>query len=205
MSAEPNSDHSTARRPRRSSVANAAFALGVLVVLATTVLGAFAAVALLLDTAALASVVPDAGRNALVIGGIALGGGTGLFVPVVLFGMVRGNDTTPRVGPGAAARTLLALLVFDAYVLALSLLVSQAGRLLPEKLTTLTAVFAIGFSWMPLAMIPWKRLGLGQIAGGHLGKRGSSPQKYGPSVSAASARNAATLGESAGTLGSRTV
>ncbi|MFE7166400.1 hypothetical protein [Streptomyces sp. NPDC057616] len=105
-----------------------------IVVLATTVLGAFAAVALLLDaadTGPLSSAIPDDGRNALVIGGIALGGATGLVLPVVLFGMVKGSEETPRVGAGAAGRKLFALLAFDVYVLILAVVVAQLGWLLP--------------------------------------------------------------------------
>lgn len=160
MSAESRPERSKAQR---SAAGNAVFALGLIVVLATTVLGAFAAVALLLDaadTGPLSSAIPDDGRNALVIGGIALGGATGLVLPVVLFGMVKGSEETPRVGAGAAGRKLLALLAFDVYVLILAVVVAQLGWLLPKGVTTFVAVFAVGFSWMPLAMIPRERLGL---------------------------------------------
>ncbi|MER6630092.1 hypothetical protein ABT301_17950 [Streptomyces sp. NPDC000987] len=161
MSAESRPERS---KTRRSPAGNIAFALGLIVVLATTVLGAFAAVALLLhaaDAAPLSSVVPDDGRNALVIGGIASGGTTGLVLPVVLFGMVKGTPETPRVGAGPAGLKLLALLVFDVYVLVVAAVVAQLGRILPEGITTFVAVFVVGFSWMPLAMIPRERLGLG--------------------------------------------
>ncbi|MEV0206176.1 hypothetical protein AB0H97_13345 [Streptomyces sp. NPDC050788] len=160
MSAESRPERPKAQR---TAAGNIVFALGLIVVLATTILGAFAAVALLLDAtdaAPLSSVVPDDGRNALVVGGIALGGATGLVLPVVLFGMVKGTEETPRVGAGAAGRKLLALLAFDVYVLILAVVVAQFGRLLPEGITTVVAVFAVGFSWMPLAMIPPERLGL---------------------------------------------
>ncbi|WP_158101874.1 hypothetical protein [Streptomyces swartbergensis] len=56
------------------------------------------------------------------VGGIAVGGLTGLMLPVILFGMVRGNEHTPRVGPGAAARKVLAVLVFDVWLLVVALL-----------------------------------------------------------------------------------
>ncbi|MFF4259027.1 hypothetical protein ACFY1L_48415 [Streptomyces sp. NPDC001663] len=161
MSAESRPERS---KVQRSLAGNIAFALGLIVVLATTVLGAFAAVALLLDAAdvaPLSSVVPDDGQNALVIGGIAVGGTLGLMLPVLLFGMVKGSEQTPRVGARAAGRKLLALLAFDVYVLVLAVVVAQIGWILPKGVTTVVAVFAVGFSWMPLAMIPRERLGLG--------------------------------------------
>jgi len=160
MSAESTPERSKAQR---TAGGNVVFALGVTVFLAAVLIGAFAAVALLLDAAdaaPLSSVIPGDGRNALVVGGIALGGVTGLVVPVVLFGMVKGTDKNPRVGVGAAGRKLLALLAFDVYVLVLAVVVAQLGRLLPAPATTLAAVFAVGFSWMPAAMIPPERLGL---------------------------------------------
>ncbi|MFJ8595588.1 hypothetical protein [Streptomyces sp. NPDC093598] len=162
MTAEPGAGQPGARR---SAAGNVAFGAGVLLVLATAVLGAFAAVALLgraVDPGPLSSVVPDDGINALVVGGIAVGGLTGLMLPVILFGMVRGNENTPRVGPAAAARKVLAVLVFDVWLLVVALLVAQLGWFLSAQLTTVVAVFAVGFSWMPLAMVPWERLGLGE-------------------------------------------
>ncbi|MFF9031189.1 hypothetical protein [Streptomyces iakyrus] len=164
MSAESGAGRPKAPRPRRSAAGKLAFGAGVLLVLATATLGAFAAVALLgkaVDPGPLSSVVPDEGHNALVVGGIAIGGLTGLMLPVIFFGMVRGNEDTPRVGPASAARKVLAVLVFDVLLLVVSFLVAQLGWLLPAQITTVVAVFAIGFSWMPLAMVPWERLGLG--------------------------------------------
>ncbi|GGW26342.1 hypothetical protein GCM10010320_00650 [Streptomyces caelestis] len=134
-----------------------------LLVLATATLGAFAAVALLGRAAPLSGMVPDDGNNALVVGGIAVGGLTGLMLPVILFGTVRGNEDTPRVGPAAAARKVLAVLVFDVWLLVVALLVAQLGWFLPAQITTVVAVFAVGFSWMPLAMVPWERFGLGDV------------------------------------------
>ncbi len=164
MSAESGAGRPKAPRPRRSAAGKLAFGAGVLLVLATATLGAFAAVALLgkaVDPGPLSSVVPDEGHNALVVGGIAIGGLTGLMLPVIFFGMVRGNEDTHRVGPASAARKVLAVLVFDVLLLVVSFLVAQLGWLLPAQITTVVAVFAIGFSWMPLAMVPWERLGLG--------------------------------------------
>ncbi|MEU9222818.1 hypothetical protein AB0D40_00320 [Streptomyces massasporeus] len=164
MSAESGADRPKAPRPRRSAAGNVAFGAGALLVLATATLGAFAVVALLGKAVApgpLSSVVPDEGHNALIVGGIAIGGLTGLMLPVILFGMVRGNEDTPRVGPASAARKVLAVLVFDVFLMVVSFLVAQLGWLLPAQITTVVAVFAIGFSWMPLAMVPWERLGLG--------------------------------------------
>ncbi|GGW77354.1 hypothetical protein [Streptomyces lomondensis] len=164
MSAESGAERPKAPRPQRSAAGNVAFGAGVLLVLATATLGAFAAVALLgraVDPGPLSNMVPDDGHNALIVGGIAAGGLTGLMLPVILFGMVRGNEDTPRVGPAAAARKVLAVLVFDVLLLVVSLLAAQLGWFLPGQLTTVVAVFAVGFSWMPLAMVPWERLGLG--------------------------------------------
>jgi hypothetical protein len=166
MSAESGAERPEAQRPQRSFAGNVAFGAGMLLVLATATLGAFAAVALLgraVDAAPLSGMVPDAGNNALVVGGIAVGGLTGLMLPVILFGMVRGNEDTPRVGPGAAVRKVLALLVFDVWLLVVALLVAQLGWFLPAQITTVVAVFAVGFSWMPLAMVPWERFGLGDV------------------------------------------
>ncbi|MFF6913254.1 hypothetical protein [Streptomyces sp. NPDC012466] len=166
MSAESGAERPEAQRPQRSFAGNVAFGAGMLLVLATATLGAFAAVALLggaVDAAPLSGMVPDAGNNALVVGGIAVGGLTGLMLPVILFGMVRGNEDTPRVGPGAAVRKVLALLVFDVWLLVVALLVAQLGWFLPAQITTVVAVFAVGFSWMPLAVVPWERFGLGDV------------------------------------------
>ena len=164
MSAESGTGRPKAPRPRRSAAGNVAFGAGVLLVLATATLGAFAVVALLgkiVDPGPLSSVVPDEGHNALIVGGIAIGGLTGLMLPVIFFGMVRGNQDTPRVGPASAARKVLAVLVFDVLLMVVSFLVAQLGWLLPAQITTVVAVFAIGFSWMPLSMVPWERFGLG--------------------------------------------
>ncbi|MFF7312890.1 hypothetical protein [Streptomyces sp. NPDC008137] len=177
MSAESGAERPETRRPRRSAASSAAFAAGVLLVLATATLGAFAAVTLLgraVDAAPLSAMVPDDGNNALIVGGIAVGGLTGLMLPVILFGMVRGNEETPRVTPAAAARKSLAILVFDVLLLVVSVLVAQLGWFLPTQLTTVVAVFAVGFSWMPLAMVPWERLGLGDGFGKLRGPSGPS-------------------------------
>ncbi|MEV4785879.1 hypothetical protein AB0K53_10555 [Streptomyces tuirus] len=139
--------------------------MGVLLVLATATLGAYAVVALLgqaVDSGPLSSAVPEEGHNALVVGGIAIGGLTGLMLPLIFFGMVRGNEHTPRVGPVSAARKVLAVLVFDVVLTVVSFVVAQLGWLLPAQITTVVAVFVIGFSWMPLAMVPWERFGLGE-------------------------------------------
>ena len=176
MSAEPGTEQLKGQRPQRSLASNAAFGAGMLLVLATATLGAFAAVALLgraVDAAPLSSLVPDDGHNAMVVGGIAVGGLTGLMLPVILLGMLRGNEDTPRVGPGAAARKVLAVLVFDVWLLVVALLVAQLGWLLPVQATTVVAVFAVGFSWMPLAMVPWERVGLGDVFGKRRGSAAS--------------------------------
>ncbi|MFI9612963.1 hypothetical protein ACIHCM_15040 [Streptomyces sp. NPDC052023] len=156
------------QRCQRSLAGSVAFAGGILLVLATATLGAYAGVVLLgrvVDAAPLSTLVPGDGHNALVIGGIAIGAVTGLMLPLILFGMVRGSRETPRVGPGAAARKVLAVFVFDLYLLLVAMVVAQLGWILPEGILTLVGVFAIGFSWMPLAMVPWEKFGLGAPIG----------------------------------------
>ncbi|MEU5598127.1 hypothetical protein [Streptomyces sp. NPDC020298] len=164
MSADSTHEGPKAQPSRRSFVGNVAFGAGLVVVLATMTLGAFAGVMLTSDLAKaslLSTVVPDDGHTALMVGAIALGGITGLMLPVILLGMVRGSGDKPRIGPGAAVRKVLAVLAFDVYLLLVAILVSQLGWILPKGATTLVAVFAVGFSWMPLAMVPWEKLGLG--------------------------------------------
>ncbi|MDT9698634.1 hypothetical protein [Streptomyces sp. P17] len=154
---------SRAERPKaqRSLAGNVLFAVAAIVVSATTVLGAFAAVALLLSP--LSALVPEGGEHAVGVGCIGLGGITGLVLPLILFGMVRAGEDTPRVGPGVAARKILALLVFAVWILLVAVAVAQLGYVLPRDLTTTVAVFGVGFSWMPLVMVPWEKLGLGGV------------------------------------------
>ncbi|NUP22936.1 MAG: hypothetical protein HOZ81_44135 [Streptomyces sp.] len=164
MSAESRAEGPQAsQRSKRSVVGNVAFGVGVVVVLAAMALGVYAAVALLgdaVDRAPLSDVVPEDGRIALVIGGIAVGGITGLLVPVIVFGMVKRGEA--RVGLVGALRKILAVLVFDVYLLVVALVVAQLGWVLPRQLVNVLGVFAVGFSWMPLAMLPWEKLGLGE-------------------------------------------
>ncbi|MGW1625955.1 hypothetical protein [Streptomyces sp. NPDC002172] len=166
-----------AQRPHRSRLGNFLFGVGALAVLTTTVLGAFAGVAFtdkLANISPISAMVPDHGDTALVVGGIAVGGVIGLALPTILFGMVRGGEQEPPVGPRSALLKVLALLVFGVYLLVGSIVVSQVGWLLPQGITTLVAVFAIGFSWMPLAMVPWEKLGLRGVVGDRFGSRQSS-------------------------------
>ncbi|MGV9454940.1 hypothetical protein [Streptomyces sp. NPDC003635] len=156
MSADSTPERTKARR---SLAGNLAFGAGAVGVLATTVLGAFAAVALLKSP--LSAAVPEDGKHALVVGCVGLGGIVGLMVPTVLFGMVRGTEDTPRVEPGEALRKILAVLVFGAWLVIVGLVAAQLGHVLPRDLTTTVAVLAVGFGWMPLAMVPWEKLGLG--------------------------------------------
>lgn len=164
MSAESRAEGPQAsQRSKRSVAGNIAFGVGVVVVLAAMALGVYAAVALLgdaVDRAPLSDVVPEDGRIALVIRGIAVGGITGLLVPVIVFGMVKRGEA--RVGLVGALRKILAVLVFDVYLLVVALVVAQLGWVLPKQLVNVLGVFAVGFSWMPLAMLPWEKLGLGE-------------------------------------------
>ncbi|MEU0968427.1 hypothetical protein ABZ357_24415 [Streptomyces sp. NPDC005917] len=125
----------------------------------------------LADVSPISTMVPDHGRTALIVGGIGAGGVIGLTLPMILFGMVRGNEQEPPVGLGSALLKVLALLVFGVYLLVMSIVVSQVGWILPQGVTTLVAVFAIGFAWMPLAMVPWEKLGLGGVVGDRFGSR----------------------------------
>ncbi|WP_405817169.1 hypothetical protein OG241_21615 [Streptomyces sp. NBC_01390] len=168
MSAESGSDRARTPPARRSFAANVLFTAAFLVVAATALGGAFACVALLLkaaDNSSLSALVPENGRIALVIGGIVVGGVTGMMVPLTVFAMAKGNEKEPRVGPVAAVRRILAVLVFSAYVLLVAFLVAQLGRFLPQSIVNIVGVFAVGFSWMPLAMLPWEKLGLGDVVG----------------------------------------
>ncbi|MDQ1038016.1 hypothetical protein QFZ75_004432 [Streptomyces sp. V3I8] len=159
---------SEAGKPRaqgsgRSVVGNVVFGVGLLLVLAAMTLGAYAGVALavqMTDDSFLSSAVPDDGRNALVVGGIGAGGLAGLLVPLILFSAVRGTEDKPRTGPGEALLKVLGVLVVGVYLLLVSVVAAQLGRFLPEGATTLVSVFVVGFSWMPLALVPWERFGL---------------------------------------------
>ncbi|MFE6360119.1 hypothetical protein ACFVP3_08960 [Streptomyces sp. NPDC057806] len=161
MSADSRAEQPKAERPQRSLAGNVLSAGAAVLVLATTLLGAFAAAALLLSP--LSDVVPEDGEHAVAVGCMGLGGITGLVLPLILFGMVRGDQDTPRLSAGAAARKILALLVFAGYLLVVAVVVAQLGHLLPRDITTTVAVFAVGFGWMPLAMVPWEKLGLGNV------------------------------------------
>ncbi|MGY1500406.1 hypothetical protein ACW4TU_28135 [Streptomyces sp. QTS52] len=181
MSAESRSDGPKAQAAQRSFAGKVLFAAGFLFVAATTVGGAFACVAVLLkavDSSSLSGLVPEDGRIALIIGGIAIGGVTGLMLPLGVLAMVKGNEEKPRVGPVATLRRVLAVIVFDLYLLLVALLVAQLGRFLPQGVVNIVSVFAVGFSWMPLAMLPWEKLGLGDLVGKRITARGrpGSPQ-----------------------------
>ncbi|MFD0307575.1 hypothetical protein [Streptomyces sp. NPDC127119] len=157
-----------AQSPGRSVAGNIAFGAGLLLVLATMTLGGYAGVAVatgLADDSFLSSAVPEDGRNVLVVGGIGAGGLAGLLVPLTLFAAVRGTDEKPRIGPGEALLKVLGTLVVGVYLLLVSFVVAQLGRFLPEGATTLVSVFVVGFSWMPLALVPWERFGLGGVQG----------------------------------------
>ncbi|MBC9723680.1 hypothetical protein [Streptomyces sp. TRM68367] len=142
---------------------NELFGAALTLALTTTVLGGFAGVSLtagLADESFLSAAVPDDGRGALLVGGIGFGGVTGLLVPLILYEFVRGTPEKPRLRPGEAALKMLAVLFFGVYVLITALVVAQLRWLLPENLTLLVSVFAVGFSWFPLALLPWERFRL---------------------------------------------
>ncbi|MFE9767877.1 hypothetical protein ACFYPC_25710 [Streptomyces sp. NPDC005808] len=168
MSAGSGPGAARVQSPGRSLAGNVAFGAGLLLVLATMTLGAYAGVALALGLAGdsfLSSAVPGDGRNAVVVGGIGAGGLTGLLLPLTLFAAVRGTEARPRLGPGEALLKMLGVLVLAVYLLIVSLLAAQLGWILPIGLVTLLSVFLVGFSWVPLALIPWERFGLGGIGG----------------------------------------
>ncbi|MEV0218467.1 hypothetical protein [Streptomyces sp. NPDC050704] len=168
-----------AESPGRSLAGNIAFGAGLLIVLATMTLGGYAGVSLslgLADDSFLSSAVPDDGRNAVAVGGIGAGGLAGLMVPLILLAAVRGTEEKPRMPLGEALLKVLGALVLGVYLLVVSLVAAQLGWLLSEGITTLVSVFVVGFSWLPLALVPWERFGLGGV-GGLLGTsrdRGSS-------------------------------
>lgn len=168
MSVGSGAGESRGRSPGRSAAGNIAFGAGLLLVLATMTLGAFAGVALtigLADDSFLSSAVPDDGRNAVGIGGIGMGGLLGLMLPLLLLAAVRGTEEKPRLGPGEALLKALAIVAFSVYLVVVSLLAAQLGWILPKGPTTLVSFFVVGFSWMPLALVPWERFGLGGVGG----------------------------------------
>ncbi|WP_181359176.1 hypothetical protein [Streptomyces sporangiiformans] len=168
MSVGSGAGESQAQNGGRSFAGNLAFGAGLLIVLATMTLGGYAGVGLALglaDDSFLSSAVPDDGRNAVVVGGIGGGGIVGLMLPLILFAAVRGTEEKPRLGPGEALLKMLGAVGVGVYLLVVSLVAAQLGWILPKNLTTLLSVFVVGFSWMPLALIPWERLGLGGMAG----------------------------------------
>jgi MFS family permease len=168
MSAGSDSVQPERRRKGRSAAGSLAFGAGLIFVLATMVLSGFAGAALaseLGENSSLAWAVPDEGLIALIVGGMAAGAVLGLLLPLLLVGMFRGTAEKPRIGPREAAVKLLAALGFCFYLSLVGLLVSQLGWLLPESVTVLVAVFAVGFSWMPLALLPGNGTGIGGIIG----------------------------------------
>lgn len=166
MSAESSSDRPKAQPAKRTFAGNVLFALAFLFVFATTMGGAFACVYLMLrlgDSTPLSSLIHEDGQGALIIGGIAIGGAPGLFLPLILIAMVWGTGQDPRMGAGSAAKKVLLLILFDVYVFVLAIVVSQLGWLLPQQITTFVAVCVIGFSWFPLMLFPWEKVGLGGV------------------------------------------
>lgn len=168
MSSGSESRRPEARSPRRSTARNIAFAAGLILVLTTMILGAFAGVYLtikLADESFLAPAVPEDGRIALVIGGIGFGGVVGGFLPLTVLGLFGGTDEKPRLQPTEAVRKMLTVLVFGVYLVVVSAIVAQLGWILPEGLVALLGVFAVGFGWIPLALVPWEKFGLGGVGG----------------------------------------
>ncbi|WP_191971448.1 hypothetical protein [Streptomyces luteolifulvus] len=152
-------------------------------VLVAMVLGGFAGVALterLADASFLSAVIPEDGRGSLVIGGIGLGALTGILLPLILLGLFRGTSKTTRLRPPEAWLKLLGLLVFDVYLLVVAVVVSQLGWALPEGLTRLISVFAIGFSWIPLAVIPWEKFWLTSNIGKQFTRRSKTHGSHEP-------------------------
>ncbi|WP_192583248.1 hypothetical protein [Streptomyces albicerus] len=168
MSVGSGAGESRAQSPGRSFAGNVVFGAGLLLVLATMTLGGYGGVALALglaDDSFLSSAIPGDGRNAAVVGGIGAGGLAGLVVPLILFAAVRGTEENPRIGAGEALLKVLGAVAVGAYLFLVSLVAAQLGWVLPKGPTTLVSVFAVGFSWMPLALVPWERFGLGGVGG----------------------------------------
>ncbi|NEC89717.1 hypothetical protein [Streptomyces sp. SID12501] len=168
MSAEPRSDRPEAQPARRTFTGNVLFAAAFLLVFATTMGGAFACVFLMLrlgDSSPLSSLVHEDGRGALVAGGIVLGAIPGLYLPLILIAMVRGTGDSPRMEVGAAGKKVLGLVLFDVYVFVLAVVASLLGWILPAGITNVVAVVVVGFSWIPLALFPWEKVGMGGVVG----------------------------------------
>ncbi|MFJ6730263.1 hypothetical protein ACIQPQ_35730 [Streptomyces sp. NPDC091281] len=168
MAAGSPSERHEARRSPRSTAGKLLLGSGFLVVATTTVLGAYAGAALLLglaDLAPLSSLAPDDGRGALVVGGVGAGGLTGLALPLLVLASARGTTDRPRTPWPRAGFRALGLLAADVWLVLVALAVTQLGWLLPQQLTTTVAVFAVGFSWTPLAVAPWEGTALGRRLG----------------------------------------
>jgi hypothetical protein len=114
----------------------------------------------LADGSFLAAAVPEDGFGAFTVGGLTAGGLVGLMLPLIVLGSLLGNPSTPRLGVGEAVGKVLILGGVSAYLLLVALIAAQLGRLLPAELTTLVGVFVVGFSWVPLVVLPWGNIGL---------------------------------------------
>ncbi|MER5222138.1 hypothetical protein [Streptomyces flaveus] len=159
----------------RSLAGNIAFGTGAVLVLTTIMLGGYAGAALthgLADDSFLSSAVPDDGRVAVITGGVGMGSLMGLMLPLLLLAAVRGTKEKPRLGPGEALLKALGVVVIGVYLAVVSLLPAQLGWILPERVVSLLSVPFVGFSWVPLVLIPWGRFGLGGTARLRVGSRG---------------------------------
>ena len=147
----------------RSLAGKVGFAVGFIVVFLTMIGGAIGAVGWLLATFRDSGTVPEDGAVALVVGGIAGGAVPGLFIPLIVIGMVSGTPEHPRM---SFRRGMLQIagITFMSIVPAFgSILPAQAGRLLPSSLVGILAlVFVVGSFILLGAVFPWARPGRGK-------------------------------------------
>ena len=84
--------------------------------------------------------------------------------------MMRGSGTNPGWGC-AGGQTVLGLVASTSTCLSWLSSCPCSGWLLPQQITTFVAVCVIGFSWVPVGLFPWEKVGLGGLSGIRPGSR----------------------------------
>ncbi|MEV6313634.1 hypothetical protein [Streptomyces sp. NPDC051776] len=101
----------------------------------------------------LSPVLPEDGRGATVVGGLAAGGLAGILVPVILLSVVKPDSRGDRATPSQAAWRLIGVGMITAYLAVISLIVAQLGWILPMTATIAIAIPLIGLSWIPAGIL----------------------------------------------------
>ncbi|MGP3922637.1 hypothetical protein [Streptomyces sp. 8N616] len=157
------------QRTQKSSLGKLGFTLSLLLVLAIMTAAAIGGMRVMVvgNTELLSAVLPEDGRGATVVGGLAFGALAGMLVPVILLSVVKPDAHGDRVSLQQGAWRLLGVACITIYLAAVSVLVAQLGWLLPENVTTALAVPLIGLSWLPAAVLAssdrFKASGLGRL------------------------------------------